>query len=142
MSSFNKVILIGYVGQEPKVQVLKTNGLLASFSVATSESWKDKQTGEQKQNTQWHRISVMNDHVAKFIQNYVKKGDRVCVEGKLQTREWTDKNGIENKITEVAVDKFRGNVMLLSNKVDGDNTTATAQVNKVIEEQLNDEIPF
>ncbi len=149
MTSINKVMLIGHVGQDPKINVTKDNTLLANLSVATNEYWKDKNTGLRKDKTEWHRVVVMNDRIANFIKDYVKKGSRVYVEGQLQTRKWTDRNDQEQTVTEVVVGRFKGDLSLLNNKDDNPSadknvderdtqeTTASTQTN-----HLDDDIPF
>jgi len=97
MSSINKVILIGNVGKDPEIRTFGNGGKVANFSIATSESWKDKRTGERKEKTDWHNISVFNDGLVGVIERYVKKGDKLYIEGKLQTRKWQDRARAEIK---------------------------------------------
>ena len=91
--SINKVILIGNLGRDPEIRQTQDGMKIASFSVATSESWKDKSSGERKERTEWHKVAVMNEHLADVVEKYVKKGSKVYVEGQLQTRKWTDQAG-------------------------------------------------
>ena len=93
--SVNKVILVGNLGKDPEIRSFQNGGKVASFSIATSESWKDKTTGEKKEKTEWHRISVMNEKLVEIIERYVKKGSKLYIEGQLETRKWTDKEGHE-----------------------------------------------
>src|SRR5262249_30977626 len=90
--SLNKVILIGNLGRDPEIRRFQNGGRVASFSIATSESWKDKETGEKIERTEWHRISVLNDKLVEVIERYLKKGAKVYIEGQLETRKWTDRN--------------------------------------------------
>lgn len=112
----NKVQIIGNVGQDPDFRDVSTSQRVANFSIATTESWKDKATGEKKERTEWHRVTVWNDALVKVIEKYVKKGSRIYVEGALQTRKWKDKQDIERSTTEVVLSGFNGSLILL-----GDN---------------------
>ena len=114
--SVNKVILVGNVGKDPEIRSFQNGGRVASFSVATSESWKDKATGEKKDRTEWHRISVLNENLVGVIENYVKKGAKLYIEGQLETRKWTDKDGAEKYSTEVVLRPYRGELTLLDSK--------------------------
>ncbi|MDR3424366.1 MAG: single-stranded DNA-binding protein [Alphaproteobacteria bacterium] len=111
--SVNKVILIGNLGRDPEIRSFQSGGRVASFSVATSESWKDKATGEKKERTEWHRISVLNDKLVEVVERYIKKGAKVYIEGQLETRKWTDKDGQEKYTTEVVLRPFRGDITML-----------------------------
>jgi single-strand DNA-binding protein len=114
MSSVNKVILVGNLGQDPEIRIMPDGSKMASFSVATSERWKDK-TGEDKSITEWHRIVVFSPKLAETLERILKKGKRVYVEGSQRTRKWIDKEGREQKITEVIV-RFQGTVVVLDSK--------------------------
>jgi single-strand DNA-binding protein len=150
--SVNKVILIGNLGRDPEIRSTQSGDKIASFSLATSESWKDKQTGERKEKTEWTNISVFNSGLVGVIERFVKKGSKVYIEGALQTRKWTDKNGNDRYTTEVVLSKFNGTLCLLDgNKgpssdgdahepIDGHNS---AKANGFAPESgLDDEIPF
>lgn len=115
-SSVNKVILVGNVGKDPEIRSFQNGDRVASFSVATSEYWKDKATGERKERTEWHRISVMNDSLVGVIEKYVKKGSKLYLEGQLETRKWTDQSGAEKYSTEVVLRPYRGELTLLDPK--------------------------
>lgn len=108
----NQVQLIGNVGGDPEIKTLDSGGVVANFSIATSESWKDKTTGEKKERTEWHRIVVWNEGLCGVIENYVRKGSKVFVQGELQTRKW-EKDGIERYSTEVVLTGFKANLILL-----------------------------
>jgi len=117
--SVNKVILVGNVGKDPEIRTLNSGERVANLSLATSESWRDKATGEKKEKTEWHRVTVFNDNIVKVIENYVKKGSTLYVEGSLQTRKWTDNQGVEKYSTEIVIQKFNGNLTLLGGKPEG-----------------------
>jgi single-strand DNA-binding protein len=111
--SVNKVILVGNLGQDPEIRSFQSGDRVANFSIATSESWKDKTTGEKKEKTEWHRVSVTNQGLIKVIENYVKKGSKLYIEGKLETRKWTDQSGVEKYATEVVLRPYAGELTLL-----------------------------
>ncbi len=114
--SVNKVILVGNLGRDPEIRSFQNGGRVASFSIATSESWKDKASGEKKERTEWHRISVMNDNLVTVCERYLKKGAKVYIEGQLETRKWTDKDGQEKYTTEVVLRPYRGELTMLDSK--------------------------
>jgi len=126
MSSLNKVILIGNLGQAPEIRSFQNGGRVANFSIATSERWKDKQTGERKEKTEWHRISVLNEKLVEVVEKYVKKGSKLYIEGQLETRKWADKEGKDHYTTEVVLQAFRGEIKLLdgAKREAGDNAEA------------------
>ena len=105
--SVNKVILVGNVGQDPEVRQFQNGGQVASFSLATSETWKDKNTGERKERTEWHRISVFSEGLVRVVQNYVKKGSKLYIEGQLETRKWQDKDGQDRYTTEIVANEMQ-----------------------------------
>jgi single-strand DNA-binding protein len=111
--SVNKVILVGNLGKDPEIRTSQSGQKIANFSIATSESWNDKMSGERKERTEWHRIVVFNERIADVVEKYVKKGRKVYVEGSLQTRKWTDQSGQEKYTTEVVIDRFRGELTLI-----------------------------
>ncbi len=112
--SVNKVILLGNVGRDPEVKSFPNGGMIASFSLATSERWTDKQSGEKKERTEWHTVVARSEGLVRVVENYVRKGSKVFVEGQLQTREWTDKDGQKRYSTEVVLTPFGGSLTLLS----------------------------
>lgn len=112
----NKVILIGYVSREPEIRTFQSGDKVASFSIATSESWKDKQTGERKERTEFTRVSVFNEPLIQLIQAYVKKGSKLYLSGQLETKKYTDKAGVEKYATEVVLRPFKGELTLMDNK--------------------------
>lgn len=117
--SVNKVILIGNVGRDPEVRFSPEGGKIVTFSVATSEVWKDKASGERRDRTEWHRIVVFNDRLAEVCEKYVKKGSKVYLEGQLQTRKWTDQQGQERYTTEVVLARYRGEMSMLDSRSGG-----------------------
>lgn len=117
--SVNKVILIGNLGQDPEIRTFQSGDRVASFSIATSESWKDKATGEKKEKTEWHRVSVLNQGLVKIVESYVKKGSKVYIEGQLETRKWQDQSGQDKYTTEVVLRPFRGELTLLDGRSGG-----------------------
>lgn len=135
MSSVNKVTLIGNLGKDPEVRRMTNGDPVVNFSIATSETWKDKASGERKEKTEWHRVVCFNEHIAKVIEAYVRKGSKVYLEGSLQTRKWTDKDGAEKYSTEVVIQKFKGELVLL----DGKKDEAEAPADR---DDLSDTIPF
>ena len=134
MSSLNKVTLIGRVGKDPEIKTSKAGKKLASFSLATSESWKDKQ-GQKQEKTEWHNIVVYNEGIAGVIEKYVHKGSQIYIEGALQTRKWQDKDGKDRYTTEVVLQGFNGQLILL----DGKAKTANAQSGT---SPVDDDCPF
>jgi single-strand DNA-binding protein len=120
--SVNKVILIGNLGRDPEIRSMPNGDRIANLSIATSETWRDKSSGERKEKTEWHRVVVFNDNIVKVVENYVKKGSTIYVEGQLQTRKWTDKDGVEKFSTEIIVGKFKGELTILGGKPDTDQS--------------------
>ena len=114
--SVNKVILIGNLGKDPEIRRTQDGRPIANFSIATSESWRDKTTGERKEKTEWHRVVVFNENLCKVIEQYVKKGSKVYIEGALQTRKWQDQSGAERYSTEVVLQGFNGTLTMLDGK--------------------------
>ena len=117
--SLNKVMLIGNLGKDPEVRRTQDGKPIVSFSVATSESWRDKMSGERKEKTEWHRVVIFNENLAKVAEQYLKKGAKVFVEGQLQTREWTDQQGAKRYSTEVVLQNFRGELTMLDGRSAG-----------------------
>ena len=117
--SVNKVILIGNLGRDPEIRRTQDGRAIANFSIATSESWRDKNTGERKEKTEWHRIVCFSEGLNRVIEQYVKKGTKVYVEGQLQTRKWQDQSGVEKYSTEVVLQGFNGTLTLLDSRSGG-----------------------
>ena len=117
--SVNKVILIGNLGRDPEVRYSQDGTKIVNFSMATSERWKDKSTGERREKTEWHRVVLFNEHLAEIAEQYLRKGSKVYVEGALQTRKWTGNDGVEKYSTEVVLQRFRGELTMLDTRGDG-----------------------
>jgi single-strand DNA-binding protein len=117
--SVNKVILIGRLGKDPEIRTTQDGREIANFSLATSEKWKDKTTGEKKEKTEWHRIVVFNPNIVGVVKSYVKKGSHIWVEGQLCTRKWQDKEGRDIYTTEVVLQAYNGSIQLLDSKKEG-----------------------
>ncbi len=116
MSSVNKVILVGHLGKDPESRSFQSGGKLVNMSLATSESWKDKSTGERKERTEWHSVVVMNDGLVKIAEQYLKKGSKVYVEGQLRTRKWQDQQGNDRYSTEIVLGAFNSSLVLLDRR--------------------------
>ncbi len=116
--SLNRVMLIGNLGQDPDIRSMQNGGRVCNLSIATSESWKDRNTGERKEKTEWHRVVVFNEGLVGVIENYVKKGSKVFIEGQLETRKWQDQNGQDKYSTEVVIKNFNGGLTMLDGRND------------------------
>jgi single-strand DNA-binding protein len=159
----NKVQIIGRLGKDPEVRRTQSGDPIVNLRVATSETWRDKQTGERQERTEWHSVVIFNDGIAKVAEQYLKKGSLVYVEGALQTRKWTDKDGAERYSTEIVLQKFRGELRMLSGREEGEahgetqdapprssapsytharNGAAPAQATGGPRYDLDDDIPF
>ena len=129
--SVNKVTLVGNLGRDPEVRAMQNGDKIIQLSVATSDRWKDKSTGEQRERTEWHRVVIFNDALGRIAEQYLKKGSTVYLEGQLQTRKWTDQqSGQEKYTTEVVLQRYRGELTLLGSRPE----------NQIINDQQNDEI--
>ncbi len=117
--SVNKVILVGNVGRDPEIRSTQDGTKVANLSLATSETWRDKNTGERKERTEWHRVVIFNERLADVVEKYVKKGAKLYIEGALQTRKWTDNTGAEKYTTEVVLQRFRGDLTMLDSRGGG-----------------------
>ncbi|MCI5075944.1 single-stranded DNA-binding protein [Oricola sp.] len=118
--SVNKVILVGNLGADPDIRRLNSGEPVVNLSVATSEQWRDKGSGERRERTEWHRVVIFNENLAKVAENYLKKGAKVYVEGQLQTRKWTDQNGQDKYTTEIVIQRFRGDLQMLDGRGEGE----------------------
>ena len=144
--SVNKVILVGNLGKDPEVRRMTSGDPVVNLSIATSESWRDKASGERKEKTEWHRVVIFNKNLAEVAEKYLRKGAKVYVEGQLQTRKWTDKDGAEKYSTEVVLQNFRGELTMLDGRNGGGEgggargaSEAPASFQR---DELDDEIPF
>lgn len=149
--SVNKVILIGHLGRDPEVRSFQGGGKIVSFRLATGEAWKDKQTGERKERTEWHSVSITHEALGRIAEQYLRKGSKVYIEGQLETRKWQDKDGQDRYTTEVVLRPYRGELTLLDGKGDGGDArddgyaeSRPAQGGKGRDPgpDLDDEIPF
>jgi len=114
--SVNKVILVGNLGADPEIRTLNSGDRVANLRVATSETWRDRGSGERKERTEWHRVVIFNDNLVKVAESYLRKGSKVYIEGAIQTRKWTDQSGQEKFSTEVVLQKFRGELTMLDGR--------------------------
>ena len=146
--SVNKVILVGNLGKDPEVRRLTSGDPVVNLSIATSESWRDKASGEKKEKTEWHRVVIFNKNLADVAEKYLKKGAKVYVEGQLQTRKWTDKDGAEKYSTEVVLQNFRGELTMLDGRTGGgeggggSGRGAGEAPASFQRDEMDDEIPF
>ena len=155
--SVNKVILVGNLGADPDIRTMQSGGRVANLSVATYESWKDKNSGERQERTQWHRVVVFNDNIVGVCEKYLKKGAKVYIEGQIETRKWTDNAGAEKYTTEVVLRPYRGELTMLDGKSGGgagafnDNdmpsydagpSASSAGAGRGKVDNIDDEIPF
>jgi single-strand DNA-binding protein len=124
--SVNKVILVGNLGKDPEVRHTQDGKPIVNLTIATSENWRDKSTGERKEKTEWHRVVIFNENIAKVAEQYLKKGSSVYIEGSLQTRKWTDKDGIEKYSTEVVLQNFNGTLTMLGSKPSGGDSAGSS----------------
>lgn len=117
--SVNKVILVGNLGRDPEVKRMQSGDPIVNLNVATSESWRDKQSGERKEKTEWHRVVIFNENLAKVAEQYLRKGSKIYIEGQLQTREYQDKDGQKRYSTEIVLQRYRGELTLLDGRNEG-----------------------
>ena len=150
--SVNKVILVGNLGKDPEVRTMNNGGEVVSFSLATSENWNDKSSGERKEKTEWHNVVIFNENLGRIAKQYLRKGSSVYVEGQLQTRKWTDQNGNDRYTTEVVLQRFRGELTLLGGR-DGaassggsgswsDDRGSSPGGGSPFDSDLDDDVPF
>lgn len=150
--SINKVILVGNVGQDPEIRSTQDGREIANFSLATSDSWKDKNSGERKERTEWHRVVIFSPGLVGIVKNYVKKGSKVYLEGALQTRKWTDSSGAEKYTTEIVLQNFNSVLQILDarernsssshDSYGSGGSSRSSRNNDVHVEDHDDEIPF
>ena len=150
--SVNKVILVGNLGRDPEIRTLNSGDRVANLTVATSETWRDRGSGERKERTEWHRVVIFNDNLVKVAESYLRKGAKVYIEGALQTRKWTDNAGAEKFSTEVVLQKFRGELTMLDGRGGGEageedygggfQRATPSGPRESFSADLDDEIPF
>ncbi len=144
MSSVNKAIVVGFAGDAPKVRTGAGGGKVAQLSIATTDTWRDKATGEKKQATEWHRVVIFNEALAGIAEQYVKKGARLYVEGQMKTRKWTDRAGVDRYTAEIVLGAFGGNLQLLDRREAAPAADSEAQYGAGGDAppDFNDDIPF
>ena len=161
--SINKVILVGNLGADPEVRATQDGREICNLRIATSESWKDRTTGERREKTEWHRVVVFNENLVRVARDFLRKGSKVYIEGQLQTRKWTDQSGQEKYSTEIVLQNFNGNLTMLDGKAGGERSeggynqgggeynqerssggsySQQPQRARAVEAELDDEIPF
>jgi single-strand DNA-binding protein len=150
--SVNKVTLVGNLGRDPEIRAMQNGDKIVQLSIATSDRWKDKNSGEQRERTEWHRVVIFNDALGKIAEQYLKKGSTVYLEGQLQTRKWTDQQSGQDKYTtEVVLQRYRGELTLLGSRPDNqiNNDYNKSEIDQLSEpsvsniaSDLDDEIPF
>ena len=142
MSSVNKVILVGNLGRDPEVRSLQNGSKVCNLSVATSERWKDKNTGEPREKTEWHRVVIFDDRLIGVAEQYLSKGSKVYLEGSLVTRKWTDQSGQDKYSTEAVLQRYRGVLVMLDSKGDASESSQAVGGGQKSAGDLDDEIPF
>lgn len=145
MASVNKCIILGNLGQDPEVKSFQNGGRIANLRIATSESWKDKQTGERKERTEWHSVTIQSDGLIGVVERYLRKGSKVYIEGQLRTRKWQDQSGNDRYSTEIAVGGVGGVLVMLDGKGDGSQGAPvqhSRQASADVGDDLDDSIPF
>ena len=145
--SINKVILLGNVGEDPVIRSTQDGKKIATFSLATSEKWKDKNSSEAREKTEWHRVVVFSDGLVGIIEKYIKKGTKLFVEGSLQTRKWTGNDGVEKYTTEIVLQGFNNKLEIIDNRKEGDSNTSENYEGGSYNEpsgnfEVNSDIPF
>ena len=150
--SVNKVFIMGNLGKDPEIRNFPNGGRVCNFSVATSESWRDKNSGEKQERTQWHNISILSEPLVNIAERFLKKGSKVYLEGQLETRKWQDNSGSDRYSTEIVLRPYKGEITLIDNKADSNMTNEPInnnQMDKIQEnnvspnvDDFDDEIPF
>ena len=156
--SVNKVILVGNLGRDPEVRTTQSGSKIVNLSLATSETWKDKNSGERRERTEWHRVVIFNEKLGEIAEKYLRKGSKIYLEGQLQTRKWTDQSGADKYSTEIVLQNFRGAIVMLGDKDGGQQAAQEPQAHAATTSEmggtdypsgkvagggdLDDEIPF
>ena len=135
--SVNKVIIMGNLGKDPEIRNFPNGGRVCNFSVATSESWRDKNSGEKQERTQWHNISILSDPLVNIAERFLKKGSKVYLEGQLETRKWQDNSGSDRYSTEIVLRPYKGEITLIDNKADSNMSNEPISNNQMDEIQEN-----
>lgn len=126
--SINKVTLVGNLGRDPEIRSMQDGGKIVQLSIATSESWKDRNSGERREKTEWHRVVIFNENLGRTAEQYLKKGSTVYIEGQLQTRKWTDQQGQEKYTTEVVLQRYRGELTMLGGRIDAGSSAGNSDM--------------
>ncbi len=144
VNSVNKVTLIGNVGRDPEVRSTQDGREIATITLATSDSWKDKSTGERREKTEWHKVVIFSEGLVNIVKNYVKKGSKLYIEGSLQTRKWVDNAGAERYTTEVVLQNFNSSLLMLDGRNSGGDSFSSenGSGSNFVAEEIDDEIPF
>lgn len=142
MAGLNKVMLIGNLGDNPEIRKTNDGRSIATLRVATSENWKDKNSGERRERTEWHRVVIFNEGLAKIAEQFLKKGSKVYLEGQIQTRKWQDQGGADRYSTEIVLQGFNSQLIMLDSSSGQTQQTAQNQSERPLAEELSDEIPF
>ena len=152
--SVNKVILVGNLGRDPEVRNTQSGSKVVNLAIATSDTWNDRNTGERRNRTEWHRVVIFNERIGEVADRYLRKGSKAYIDGELRTRKWKDQQGVEKYSTEVVIDRFRGNLVLLDSQGQTQNQPAQSNNSQQYqggssgygagygEQTLDDEIPF
>lgn len=155
--SINKVILVGNVGRDPEIRSMSDGKEIANLSIATSDTWRDKATGERREKTEWHRVVVFSDGLVNLIKNYIKKGSKLYIEGQLQTRKWTDNDNNDRYTTEIVLQNYNSTLTMLDNRGDGNMnnnmshnsptpqnqaSSSASSMNNFDNKDIDDEIPW
>ena len=154
--SVNKAILVGNLGSDPEIRRMNSGDQVATLRIATSDTWRDRNTGERRERTEWHSVVIFNENLVKVVEQYLKKGAKVFIEGQLQTRKWQDQSGNDRYTTEIVLQKYRGELQMLDSRPDGsDSNAVTNNQNSAIGSQyaaqkgrtsyqapLDDDVPF
>lgn len=150
-NSINRAIIVGRVGKDPEIKSFSNGGKIANFSIATTETWKDRQSGERRESTEWHNCTIKSEGLVGIVEQYVKKGDLIGIEGSIKTRKWQDQSGNDRYSTEIVVTAFGGQLHMLGSKKDGDRDTSTSSRSQNqssgnggggYANDLDDQIPF
>ena len=145
MASVNKVTLIGNLGRDPEVRSTQSGSKVVSLSLATSENWRDKSTGERREKTEWHRVVIFNEKLGEVAEKYLRKGSKIYIEGQLQTRKWQDQSGQDRYATEVVLQRYRGELVMLDSQASGQqdgSSSAAETAGYGGSDDIDDEIPF
>lgn len=142
MAGVNKAIIVGRLGRDPEIRSFNNGGKICNLSVATSETWKDKSTGERKERAEWHKISILDENLVRVAEQYLRKGSEVYLEGQIETRKWQDQSGVDKYSTEIVLRQFNGKLTLLGGKNEGGDSGGSGQAQHRQAEDDDQTIPF